>query len=171
MGEALAYLTDYLAEGGAEATAAGAGATEGVESMAAESSNVAVDTSAVPEAKDKAGEAIQTTPKPKRTTAPKKVQEAVTSVNVPSLTSLPEPGGIGFLLFLILFILFAFKTVGSNGETRLGLLWATIRGQATLGGGVPTVGNITIPPPATASGAGFTTDPNTGIIYNPDWYQ
>lgn len=128
MGEALAYLTDYLSEG-LEETAGAAGAE-----VAPTNSAVTLDTTSLPEQEPApaADEAVSVEPKPKRKRAPKKIADAVTSIDVPSLPSLkdlPTPGGIGFLLFLILFILFAFAT-NADGQTRLSLLWAVIRGQA-----------------------------------------
>jgi hypothetical protein len=131
MGEALAYLLDYLGEGAAEATA-GAGEAVTAATAPVESANVAVDTSTLPETEEQGEAAIETTPKPRKSRAPKKVTEAVQSVKVPDIKNLPTPGGISFLLFFILFILFAIKPV-SNGMTRLGLMWAALRGEASLG--------------------------------------
>lgn len=95
-----------------------------------------VDTHSLPEG-DGPKDALTVGTKPEPASAPKSLWDSIPNVRVPSLPSLsqlPEPGGIGFLLFLILLILFSFQSVGTNGETRLQLLWATIRGSASLAG-------------------------------------
>lgn len=157
MPEALAYLTDFLAEGAADvtdaagsalttsategSTAAAAGATASkaaATKSAATTPKVQVKEAAAPTPeKEEAPTVIDTTPVPKEANAPTSAKDLVSQISVPSLpslSSLPEPGGIGLLLFLILLILFAFQQAGKTGETRLQLLWSVISGNASLAG-------------------------------------
>lgn len=141
LAEAIALNSEFAAEelgtaaasGVQDAADAGEGAV-GAATKAPAASNVEVDQNSLPAEESNATDTqtIDTTPKARRSRAPKKAADAIANIQVPDITSLPTPGGIGFLLILIVFILFAFEPSQSNGYTRLGLIWATIRGQATL---------------------------------------
>ncbi len=48
------------------------------------------------------------------------------------LESLPTPGGIATIIVILLFFLFAVIPVDSQGNTRLKLLWLSIRGNTHL---------------------------------------
>lgn len=60
------------------------------------------------------------------------------------LESLPTPVGIGFLLTILLFFVFISVPVNSNGDTRLKLLWKTLRAQTHLnyGNNLPGLNNF-----------------------------
>lgn len=191
------YLLSYLAEDAANVVEAGEKVVTPKKAKSEKASVPTVSSSATPAAsqvtvnpgslpaedKQKKGpEVIQTAPVPQTTSAPNTLSDlwnkGITVPSLPSLSDLPEPGGIGMLLFLILLILFAFQSAGPNGETRLSLIWSTIRGSASLAGeqslssvnpngSGPTVGqSLGIPGSAPTISSGLAPDGRTITLPN-----
>jgi hypothetical protein len=75
----------------------------------------------------------------------KKKAEKTLGAAVPSLDDLPTPptSGVGLLLFISLLVVFAIMPSGTDGQTRLGLLWGSILGNYSLkrGGNPQASGN------------------------------
>ena len=71
--------------------------------------------------------------------------------------SIPTPGRIGWLIFALVFLLFA--VVPFNGHTRLQLIWYALTGAATLPGGTGTPGQSATQAQAAinAVGSGFAS--------------
>jgi hypothetical protein len=75
------------------------------------------------------------------------------------LAALPTPGGVGLLVFALIFFVWAIVPVSSGGQTRLQLLWLTLTGHTSLATGEA-------PPeqrPGTPTTAPTATAPTTGI--------
>src|SRR5579875_2005187 len=51
------------------------------------------------------------------------------------LAALPTPGGVGLLVFALIFFVWAIVPVSSGGQTRLQLLWLTLTGHTSLATG------------------------------------
>lgn len=128
-------------------------------------SEQAVDNPAPTEEERTATDTVEVKPIPTPGTSPKNLADAIPNVSVPALPSfkkMPTPGGIGLLLLLILLILFAFKAAKGSNETRLQLLWDTVRGAASLSGEHALDGSSQTNSSDTgiASGASKWTKPN-----------
>lgn len=134
MGEALAYLSDWVGAGSAEAGAATEGATEAVASPSP--SNVTVENADTGEKQQR-----------KKSKGVARVIDnggKVLGASVPDLDSFPT-GGVSLLIFLALFVVFAITTAPGQSMTRLQLLWASIMGNATLG---DSTGGTTVSTPS-----------------------
>lgn len=126
MGEAMEAIEGFLSGGAESAEAASPAVT----------AETGVDTS---DTKDVAQKAVSKKKSPLRV-----IQGGAKGLkeSTPKLSDMPTPGGIGVLLFTVIFILFAFTT-NASGYTRLQLLWAAFMGNATLGGVDTSTGTST----------------------------
>ncbi|SRR5260221_222495 len=83
------------------------------------------------------------------------------------LESLPTPGGIATIIVILLFFLFAVIPVDSQGNTRLKLLWLSIRGNTHLAYTDTTTTTDSkkevIPPPGQASGKAQEEPPQVDL--------
>lgn len=67
------------------------------------------------------------------------------------LGQVPQPGGIGLILFIILFILFAIQPMNAEGDTRISLLWLGLWGKVKL----PTSSSLDVSVGASSPGGGL----------------
>lgn len=170
MGEARLLLRSFIGKDAAASEAA-SGAEEAAASTSPDGGNV--DTSAV----SKETAAVKSEQK-KSKPALKVIQGGAKGMreSVPSISSLPTPGGIGLLLFIILFLLFAI-TKNSSGQTRLQLVWSSIMGNATWGNSGQTsdgsiqqsVQTATGSPYGYIPGAAIGVDPTNGGNWGNQW--
>ncbi len=82
------------------------------------------------------------------------------------IAALPTPGGIGILVFVLIFFIWAIVPVSSSGQTRLQLLWLTLTGhtvvnQGAVGEAPPEQGPTSGSSPTTNTGA--TSGTTTGM--------
>lgn len=161
MGEARALIQSFIGKGAAEGAEATGMASTGADATATQApAGGNVDTSAVTK------ETENTVKKQKRP-ALKVIQGGAKGIvqSTPTPAELPTPGGIGLLLLIILFLLFA-VTKTSQGNTRLQLIWATITGNASFGTSGAQSGDIS---PATqlATGSPYGAIPGAAIGVDP----
>ncbi|WP_067936769.1 hypothetical protein [Alicyclobacillus kakegawensis] len=121
------YLAQVDAPGNAQAQDAGAQDAQGREggaNQAERPEDVVIDAQAMEgelESAEPMGDAIRIWPGG---------LPVMPKVRLPRLSDLPTPGGIGLLLFVIGFILFA-VTPGKGGLSRLSLVWGSLLGTVT----------------------------------------
>lgn len=87
--------------------------------------------------------------------------------SVPSVSELPTPGGVGLMLLIILFILFAVSQ-SSSGYSRLQVLWMTILGKTEWGNVDATTSGSTAQTDTTQAQTG-TSGPGDVMATNHNW--
>ena len=115
--EALTVLESFVAAPSADVAATTASGTVDVLPPSVPSSPATPDTGAV------------TVKEPETVTGEAKKPVSFLPA-MPDVPSLPTPGGIGLLLLIVLVLLFAIVPMGSNGQTRLQLMWNVLAGKA-----------------------------------------